>query len=134
MWRTDDQSLVRARSLQRNPIAGRWSGDSLREVNLRLQDCLYRSSAEPIGRREPSQGFEDRPAPEDAQTSTRARSVHDLSADKADAKNSHAGNFLVLYNKYGGEGEKVVYARHTDMNKCGEQHAPMPCRVMCMCR
>ena len=54
--------------------------------------------------------------------------VHDLSTDKAD-RSSHAGNFLVMYNKYGREGEKVVHARHTDMEKCGEQHAPTLCRA-----
>ena len=75
----DDQSLVRAGSSQRKRTVGRWSSDELMKANSRAQDALYRSSAKPTGRREPSQGFEDRPAPEDAPVSTRARGVHDSS-------------------------------------------------------
>ena len=53
-------------------------------VNLRPQDALYRSTAEPTGRREPDQGFEDRVAPEDESAPTRARSVHDFSVVRKD--------------------------------------------------
>ena len=65
VWSIEDQALVRARSLQRKPSVGRWSSEELMKVNLRPQDAFYRSTAEPTGRREPSQRFEDRVAPED---------------------------------------------------------------------
>ena len=49
------------------------------KVNLRPKESLCRSTAEPTGRREPSQGFKERPIPEHAQVTTRARSVHNFS-------------------------------------------------------
>ena len=84
VWSIEDQSLVRANSLQRKPSVGRLSSEELMRVNLRPQDALYRSAAEPTGRREPSQGFEDRVAPEDKLAPTRARSVHDFSVVRKD--------------------------------------------------
>ena len=54
------------------------------EVNLRPQDSLYSATAEPTGRREPNQAFEDRPTAEETSVSTRARSVHDFSIMQRD--------------------------------------------------
>ena len=43
VWRTGDQSLARARSLQRKPTAGRRSSTELMKVNSRPRDAIYRS-------------------------------------------------------------------------------------------
>ena len=82
VWDIADQDLVRARSLQRKPKAQRWSAEELMKVDLRPKDPLYRATAEPTGRREPSQGFEERPDLAHPQVATRTRSIHDFSVLK----------------------------------------------------
>ena len=60
VWDIGEQDLIRARSLQRKPQIHRWLAEELMKVDLRPRDALYRATAEPAGRREPRQGFEER--------------------------------------------------------------------------